>query len=283
MRFFLVFTLLFIFPYGGKSQKIFTKYDDYISFLNTRTLIVLEDNLLMEYNFEIQKIIEKEWTITEYEIIKYRDFNEKRTNPEYSFLLLTEVNFEKDRSGTRYNFMNLILGGRYNSLADMPDLSAVPLSYPDADEDLYLYKLGAMVRLMQNHVKQVLEYPEILNSDLKEYFNNNKASMKDKTLYLLKDEVSPELHVVSELKKIYPYNFKFVSTREIQEAIESRMKDVLFLHLVRPNDWTPGARCYKIILGAKDARYYFFDTIEMSRDNLPVLVPADFKKMVKSN
>jgi hypothetical protein len=283
MRFPLVLSAFLLLPVTVCSQKIFTNYDDYRSFLNTRTLIVLEDNPLMPYNFEIQRIIEKEWTITEYEIITYRQFEEKRTNPDYSFLLLTEVTFEKDRSGTRYNFLNLILGGPYRSLSEMPDLSAVPLSYLDADEDTYMYKLSAMVRIMQNHVREVLEYPEILDSDLKTYFNSNKSSLENKTLFLLKEEVSPDLHSLSDLNDIYPYKVEFVTTREIQDAIEARAKDVVFLHLVRPDTWTPGARCYKIILGANDAGYFYFDTHQMSKDNMPLLIHSDFKKMIKSN
>jgi len=282
MRCFLIFVFILLVPFGGISQKIFATYDQYRTFLNTKTLIVLEDNPFLEYNFEIQEVIEREWTITEFEFIHNKDFENKRTNTGYSFLLLTEVTFEKDKSETRYNFLNLILGGRYKSLAEMPDLSAIPLSYLDVDEDAYLYKLGALVRLMQNHVKQVLEYPEILSSNLNDYYNSKVAGIEDKTLYLLKDEVTPELHSNTELAEIYPYEFKFVTTEEIRNAIENHDNDVVFLHLVSPLDRRSGSNCFKILIGAKNASYFYFDMHEVDEDKHPGLLPGDFRKIVKS-
>ena len=42
---------------------------DIAAFFTTKTLVVLEDNPLMEYNSIIKKVMQQEWNITEYDFI----------------------------------------------------------------------------------------------------------------------------------------------------------------------------------------------------------------------
>ncbi|HQH41236.1 MAG TPA: hypothetical protein PK825_05785, partial [Bacteroidales bacterium] len=61
---------------------------DIEQFFKTKTLVVLEDNPLMEYNILIQEVMKREWTITPFEVISFKEFEEKRKDPSYSFLVL---------------------------------------------------------------------------------------------------------------------------------------------------------------------------------------------------
>ncbi|KKL20826.1 hypothetical protein LCGC14_2451600, partial [marine sediment metagenome] len=80
-------------------------------FLETKTLVVKDNNPLNTFDSEIQKVMEQEWDITEWEMIPYDEFEEKRTDAGYSFLFLTTVTFEKDKLEAKYKFLNVSLGG----------------------------------------------------------------------------------------------------------------------------------------------------------------------------
>ena len=125
--------------------------EDLERFYKTKTYIVLNDNPISEYNFEIQDAINKYWTITDYEFIKFRNFAEKSTDVNGSFLYVAAVSFEKDKSQTRYNFLCLSLGGEYPALDEMKDVANLPLSYYGVDEDSYTYKLGTLIIFLQRH------------------------------------------------------------------------------------------------------------------------------------
>ncbi|MFZ5940882.1 MAG: hypothetical protein ACOYXB_09925, partial [Bacteroidota bacterium] len=131
--------------------------EDLEHFYKTKTYIVLQDNPISEYNFEITDAVKKFWTITPYEFINFDDFEKKANDPNASFLYTAAVSFEKDKTQTRYTFLCLSLGGDYEALDQLKDIANIPLAYFGVDEDAYSYKLGTLVHFMQNHVKLITE------------------------------------------------------------------------------------------------------------------------------
>ena len=55
--------------------------DDINAFFNTKTLVVLQDNPLLEYNQVIKDVMKQEWTITPYEFISFSEFEPLRMDP----------------------------------------------------------------------------------------------------------------------------------------------------------------------------------------------------------
>src|SRR4030042_5659137 len=80
------------------SQNYVPSGDDIKAFFTTKTLVVLEDNPLMEYNYIIKDIMKKEWTISEYDFISSGEFEEKRKDPQYSFIYMAQVTFESAKT-----------------------------------------------------------------------------------------------------------------------------------------------------------------------------------------
>jgi hypothetical protein len=263
------------------SQSYVPTNDDIKAFFTTKTLVVLEDNPLLEYNYIIKDIMKKEWTITEYDFISSGEFEEKRKDPQYSFIYMAKVTFESDKTDAIYRFLHLSLGGDYFRLNEMPDIVAVPLSYYDVEEENYSYKLALLVRFMQNHVKLIREHPEIISANVFKHYNDNIKDIRDKTLYILESELSSEVNSAARIKKIYPYKFKIATREEIAAAIEERDPDVVFLHKVGPEGTKTNARCYKVIIGAADAMFYYFDYHTVSNNNPDGFLESDFKKLVK--
>jgi len=257
--------------------------EDLTRFHATTTYIVLKDNPMADYNIEIQDAIEKYWTLTPYEFLLHDDFADKSLDKNASFLYMAAVNFEKDKSRTRYMFLCLSLGGERETIDDLKDITNLPLGYHGVDEDHYTYKLGTLVRFMQQHIQMITEDPDMISQNVFQYYNDNMADVKGKTLYLVEDEVAYEIASEAKIRAIYPYDVKLVEREEIKELIMAGDENAVFLHKVGPEGKKLDARVYKILIGAADARFYYYDYHKASAKNPDAFLPNDFKRLSKAS
>ncbi|MCK7536683.1 MAG: hypothetical protein MZV63_39815 [Marinilabiliales bacterium] len=256
---------------------------DLNQFLNSKLYVVLESNPIAEYNFKIQESIKNEWTLTPYEFISVKDFESMFNDPGKSFLMMTQVVFENDQTKVRYNFLSMFLGMKEAKLIkELHDIAAIPLAYTEVDEEFWVYKMDALVRFMQNHIINMRDNPKMIKKNMLEYYNQNMKDIKQKTLYVIKEELAPNINTEDKLKKIYPFSVKFVTSEEVEKAIYDRDPNVVFLHKVGPQGTRLKARCYKMIVGAADANFYYFDYhwVEKGKND-DALLDKDFKKMAK--
>lgn len=250
-------------------------------FFKTKTYIVLDDNPLSDYNFKIQENIKKYWTVTPYEFIDQETFNLKRTDPNNSFIILSETVFIKDKLQARYDFFSLLLGGNYSIVKKMPVLGAIPIGYTGAPQESSMYKLGAILKFLQAHVYLLKDHPEMLENDnMFKFYNDNQKSIKDKTLYLIKEEQAPALNSKSKIAPYYPYKIEFVTRKELEEAIDQEKEGIVFLHKVGPEGTKKKARCYNMIIGT-DKILYYFDWHMISAKKPDGLLESDYKKLAK--
>lgn len=251
-------------------------------FFTTKTLVVLDNNPMHEFNYILKDILAKEWKVTDYEYIDYKEFDEKRMDPQYSFLYMDIVSFDKDKTDAKYNFMFCSLGGDYVRRNQMPDIVSVPLSFANVDEDSYAYKLAVLIRFMHNHIELLKNNPDLAADKMFKHYNENMAEIKDKTLYLIQEELSKEVNSLKRIKDVYPYKVRIVTKEEIEKAIEDKDDNVVFLHKVGPEGTKLNARCYKIIIGASDAKFYYFGFHKVSEKKPDGILAEDFKKMAKA-
>jgi len=254
---------------------------DLEKFFKTKTYVVLEESPLSEYNFEIQNIMSREWKITDFEFIKNEDFAEKSKNENYSFIYPSIVNFERDRTEARYVFLHLSLGGENLTIDDLRDIVSVPLGYYGVDPDNYIYKLGIIIRFMQKHIKLIYNDPGLIDKNIFSHYNDNIRNARDKLLYVVADELAKEVSTEARIKKVYSNRFRIVTREEIKQAIEEGNNDVIFLHKVGPEGKKIEARCYKIIIGAGDANFYYFDYHKISDKKPDGFLESDFAKLNK--
>lgn len=248
-------------------------------FFKTKTYVVTDDNPMSEYNAEIQNCIKKSWNITEYEFIPLTEFEEKRMNPDCSFLTIDKVYFEKDKTKSNYEFLCLSLGGNYKNISDMPQLCAVPLCYFGTEEENYVYKIGSIINFIQNHIKLTSTNAELTRDNIITHYNKNISSIKGKTFYLVEDEMADDANTEEKIKKVYSSPVKFATREEIQEAIEEGNEDVVFLHKVGPEGTNSDARCFKVVMGASDAKLYYFHFHMIDESNPDGFMLKDFKKL----
>jgi len=272
-----VFVLVAFISYG---QEYVPTKSELNRFFNTKTYIVLDPNPISHFNFKLKDAVKNNWEITDYEFLKYSKFERLRKKPQYSFLVENIVVFEKDKTKARYRFLSLLMGEKTLLMEDMPTIVAVPLSYKEVDEEYYSYKLGVIIRFMEKHARLMREKPEIISDNIFDYYNKNMENIKTKTLYLIKEELAEEVNTLKEIKEYYPYDVKIVSREEVEEAIKEQREDVVFLHKVGPQGTRHHARCYKILMGAKDAEFYYFDYHIVKRGRRPDgFLKKDFRKL----
>jgi len=251
-------------------------------FYTTKTYVVLEENQLSDYNIEITDAVKKFWDITEFEFIKMKDFPKLSEDKNASFLYLATVSFEKDRSNTRYQFLCLSLGGANVAVDDLRDMANIPLSYYGVDSDHYSYKMGTLVRFLQNHVRLITEDPSIISQNVYKHYNENMGDLRGKTVYVVEEDLDREVNSVSKIKAIYPYEIKIVDRETIKEVIMAEDEDAVVLYKVGPEGKKMNARVYKTLVGVSDAKFYYFDYHKVTAKKPDAFLASDFKKLARA-
>lgn len=255
---------------------------DYDNFDQSHTFVVLDDNVMSDFNLTIEKTMKAEWTPTKFDFISRKEFEAKRVDPSYSFLLTTTVTYEKDKTKARYTYLSLLMGKEKSKVNTMPDLISIPLAYTSVVDQKYVYKLNAFLRFILKHVELMKEQPKLISKTPLVYYNKNIKSLKDKTLYLIKEELHKDLQTEAAVAKVYKNKFKFVTEAEVAEAIRNRQKDVVFLHKVGPEVAKYNTRCFKIVMGADDSEIYYFDYHNIDKKSPDRLLRDDLKRMSKN-
>ena len=172
-------------------QAPFPDKDEIKQFNASKTCVVLEDDPFSAYNDLIKEAVEKSWKITPFEFITVRDFNVRRLNPAYSFIVLTQTNFDKDKSHGLYNFINLLQGKDVNKLAEMPEICAIPLSFAGVNDFEYSYKLSPILLFIQKHAQMISADPTLTLRKYLKYYNKNIPGIKNKTILVEQEDLSP--------------------------------------------------------------------------------------------
>ncbi len=276
----LTFLLALILPGSGLySQAPFPDQGEVERFYNTKTLVVLENDMFSAYNVFIKDVIAEYWQLTDYDFISASEFDEKRKDPSYSFIVLTTTRFDRDKSGAFFNFVNLLLGKDVGRIEEMPEFCAVPLSIQGVDDIEYSHKLGMVIRFMQAHVDHIREDPSQKGKKYLEYYNKFIPEALDKTILVSENDLVPELRAPEAAEEYYPDNMKVVSEEQIDEAIKNQAENTLVLHKVGPVKAEKGGLCFKMLLGTDDARMYFYGEHRISDRRPNGLLVNDLKRI----
>ena len=255
------------------------KIDDYRRFLKSKTMVVYDDALMSEFNMKIKEAMERSWTITPVEYITSKEFEKVKNDPNLSFVLTTLVTFDKDKVKARYDFLSLLMGQPDTKVKDLPDLCSLPLSYAQVEDETYYYKLEAFIQFLQSHVNAVLADPSLIGENGFKKYSEGAGRLADKTLYLIKKEVAPDIRDLNKIKAIYPHPVKFVTREDVEEAVAKKDNKVVFLHKVGPEGTRTRARVYKLIVGAGDSKLYYWDYEMINKASDDALQAKDLKKM----
>ena len=282
----IVIALTFVLCYSvNQAQTTVGTPEQLDQFFKTTTYVVLENNPMLQYNHLIKETVEKHWDVTKFEFVTFstEEFEKARLDPDKSFLIVNKVFFERDKTKAKYSYLCVQLGGDYQFVNQMPDIAQAPIAYDGLEEEYYAYKLGMLVRFLQNHIKLTQEHPELNSkSILKYYYKNITADVQEKILYVTKSDLAKGFNTMKDIKAVYPYEVKLVTKDEVEAAIDSHNENVVFVHKVGPEGSKRKARCYNTIVGAADAKMYYFSWHMISDKKPEGLTKKDWKKLAKA-
>jgi len=272
----LIFLFIAVFTFG---QIKMATDKDIAAFKKTTTLLVLDENNPGDFNEVIEACMKTFWKITPFQVISINDFEKKRKDPKYSFIILTEASIKHINDYYNFNILNFILGSSNGTLDDMPDLGSVPLSYVDVDEESYLYKMGAFLMYMQLNITNPEKNENIRVQNLKDICS---PELKNKELWFVKEDLADDVNTVEKIKKIYPYAVKIVTEEDIEKAINEKNSKVAFLHKVGPEDEEKNfGYCMNFIVSASNGQLLYAHDHKIDKENPDAFLAKDFKKIAK--
>ncbi|MEI6047730.1 MAG: hypothetical protein WCS03_02440 [Bacteroidota bacterium] len=273
--------VILFFAVSAGGQAPFPSKDEIKQFTLSKTCVVLENDPFSVYNSFIQKAVQTFWKITPCEFIDVNEFNVRRVNPAYSFIVLTQTNFEKDKSNSRFNFINVLQGKNIKNLSEMPEICAVPLSFAGEDDLEYGYKLGAILSFMQKHAQMISADPSLTGRKYLKYYNKYIPEVSAKTILVKQEDLVPEIATIEKIKAIYNNKIEIVTEDDIVKAIENKSPDTLILHKVGPVGDRKSGYCFKMLIGTDDANMYYYNQHLIDKANPNGLLPADLKRLAK--
>ncbi|MDP4186964.1 MAG: hypothetical protein Q8907_10600 [Bacteroidota bacterium] len=246
--------------------------------LKSKTYVVL-DNPTSGFSVALKKAVQEDWKLTPYEFISDQDFQKLRYDSNSSFLVFTKTKFEKDEEGVYYNFINLLLGDTTKDITLMPEFASVPVSYVFTSDGDYLYKFPVIIRFIQDHVKLIDLSPNNSRMKFLRYYNKNIKQIKSKTLLLTQGDIAKGIDPAS-IATLYKHPVKIVSHKEIEQAINQKSPDMLFLHKVGPSDEdVKTGRSYVLIFGTDDSKLYYFNYHDISAKEPDGFTKDDFERI----
>lgn len=280
-KYFLPITLVF-FTILLEGQAPFPDKDEIKQFVASKTCVVLEDDPFSSFNVYMKEAMKACWKITPFEFIDIADFNARRLKTDYSFIVLTQTNFDKDKSGSQFNFINLLQGKKVNKLSEMPELCAMPLSYAGEDDIDYGYKLGAILSFMQKHAQMISADPSLTGRKYLKYYNKYVPEVMSKTILIKQEDLVPEISTLESIRAIYSNKIEIVSEEEIVKAIESKTPNTLILHKVAPvGEHSNAGYCFKMLIGTDDANMYYYNQHLIDKNNPNGFLPSDLKRLAR--
>lgn len=265
------------------AQAPFPGKDEIKQFTASKTCVVLEDDPFSSFNSYMKDAMKEFWTVTPYEFITVRDFNVRRSKPEFSFIVLTETNFDKDKSNSVFNFVNLLQGKNVNKLGELPEICAIPLSFAGEDDIEYGYKLGAILSFMQKHAQLIMEDPSKTGRKYLKFYNENVPAVMNKTILIKEEDLAPEISTIDRIKAIYSNKIEIVSEEDIVKAIETKAPNTVILHKVGPvgEGNEDQGYCFKMLIGTDDSNMYYYNQHLIDKKNPNGFLPADLKRLAR--
>lgn len=259
--------------------------DDLMRFKTSTTFVVLEQDPFSYFNSSIRPNLELFWKVTPYKVIDYKEFETLKHDSKNSFLFISLAQIVKTTA--KFVVLNLCMGEKSGEIEKMPEIISLPLAYymevddEESDEDVndpdYTYKLGGLLQTIQFYAVWRIQNP---NQDVEEFVKKSTTQLKDKELWLLAKELPKDLQSPVKIQQIYPYTVKFVTEKEIEEAIKSKKSNVVYLHKIGHEEYKlTNVYCFKTLLSCEDGRPYYINYHTISKDKPDAFLKEDFQKI----
>lgn len=244
-------------------------------FINSTTCIVLE-NEANPYNTFIKDAVEKYWKSTPFEFITETEFQVRRFDSKYSFLVLIKNVYDNDPGGVSYNYLSLVLGDKSTNMKKMPELCSIPLIYSNDNNLDYEYVIPALVKFVQIHAKNLEKNRFLIQLNGLSYYNS--SGFKEKELLMNRDGMAPDSYSVDKINAVYPYFVKLLSANEILKEVSLNPKNTLFHFHVGPNQSNGVGKCFEMIFDV-NGKLYYYSSRRITNENVDGFNMRDFRRI----
>ena len=244
-------------------------------FKNSKTCVVMDGGMSF-LNKPVKEAVQKYWKSTDFEFIDQAEFDKRKTDPKYSFIVSMEGAYDKDPGGVSYKFLSLLLGDPSGNLTKMPEFCSVPLSYSGDNDADYEYIIPMVIKFMQIHVKNLEKdrLPISLNG-LRYY---NKTGFKEKVILLNKDKMASNADSPNKIKAVSEYKVKLLTIEEIQKEMEANQLNILIhFHIGPPKDAGAG-KCFEMLFDI-EGNLYYYNFRKITNDNPDGFNLSDFNNI----
>lgn len=280
MKTILLTVTLFLAAVTSQAQSTkFINKSQLIDFFTSTTYVVMDNNPSVGFNIYIKDAMQKYWKVTPYKIITHAEFDNMRKDNKSSFMFLSLENLTKGNTEATYDYLVLAMGDNSAKLTEMPEVVNIPLSYSAVDENKYVNKLGLIIRFVEVHLQNMKEASNHVYLRKLNNYNKNLKEVKNKTLLVEEEDLAEEVNTIEKIKAIYKYNVKIVTTEEIEKAVEEKTPNTLVLHQISPSEEDTEGRSYHYILGADDAKMYYFNYFTITEKKPTGFLAKDFKRL----
>ncbi|GHT66319.1 hypothetical protein FACS189452_02000 [Bacteroidia bacterium] len=225
-------------------------------FRETTYVVTTNDNIVLDAL--MLQAVANVWQSTPYKIIGNGAFEDLRTNPKNSFLLVTKVQNSKDKLKRSYLFLNLLLGhpDANKSLDAMPELGSMPLSGDITEPNAFLLEplLLFLQKNAENISNKMFEKRLLVSfEDRMRAYNKNLEEMRSKTLYVADVQIGG----VDKGKFAEKFGEKLVvvPTFDDLEKVVNDKKDNVAIAV---SIFLDGGFAYKIAIGLDGTLYYYY-------------------------
>jgi hypothetical protein len=247
-------SFLFIFSSAAFANNPLATKQQVGMFKNSKTCVVVDGGMSF-FNTPIRNAVKSFWQSTDYEFIDQAEFEKRKTDSKYSFIVVLDGAYDKDPGGVSYKFLSLVLGDPSGNLTKMPEFCSIPLSYSDDNDADFEYIIPIVIKFMQIHVKNLEKDRLPISINGMRYYN--KTGFKDKILVLNKDKMALNADSPEKIKAVSQYKVKLLSVEEIQKEMEASTTNTLFHFHVGPSKDAGAGKSFDMLFDINGNLFYY--------------------------
>jgi hypothetical protein len=223
-------------------------------FKNSKTCVVVDGGMSF-FNKPISDAVKSFWKSTDYEFIDQVEFEKRKTDPRYSFIVVLDGAYDKDPGGVSYKFLSLVLGDPSGNLTKMPEFCSIPLAYSGDNDADFEYIIPIIIKFMQIHVKNLEKDRLPISINGLRYYN--KSGFNEKILVLNKDKMASNADSADKIKTVSQYKVKLLTVEEIQKEIEAGSQNTLFHFHVGPAHDAGAGKSFDMLFDINGNLFYY--------------------------
>lgn len=254
--------------------RVVARKNDIKDFATRTTMVVLDETPDM-MDAVLRGAVEDNWIISPYSFCSTKDFERLKTDTTLYFLMRIKGQFKRE-SEPGLEYLSLVKGGTEadKGLDKMQDIVTMPLQPVDDLEGRSIALVPAFIKIIQSHVRRVMDNKATAYSGLSAH-NDNVGAIGGKRLLFEEGALSSQVDA-AELEERFKGNASVVDEDEIDEAIESA-EDCLVAITISPK--SSGGFCYKMVINASTGELIFYNRHKMNTRSPGGFLKEDIKRL----